>query len=191
MAQINVAQIANTQLNNGTGNGCNCVEFVNGTFTINGTALVNGSLAVNTGTLPISEYYSVYTITYCEGIYLPNYTSPDATPVLIKCSNPSLARRFNLVDIIENAIKRAGAELGVNLSLQSLDWPSGITNAFSYVESAGAAFIGFLIVGLASLLLATMAATLSMFKPSKTTTKFLFITSVVSILLSNLRPEKS
>jgi hypothetical protein len=84
------------------------------------------------------------------------------------------------VDIIETAIKKAGDALGEELSLTNLDWPHGITNAFTYVQSAGAAFIGFLLVGLASLILATLSAFWSLFRASRTTAKFLFITSVVN-----------
>jgi hypothetical protein len=164
----------------GRASGCNCAEIVNGTLTINGTAVINGTLSVGTAKLDIAPFYSVFTINYCEGSYLPNATDPSGSAVLTHCEKPSLARHFNLVDIIEDAIKRAGQALGVELSLSDLDWPQGITNAFTYVNSAGSAFIGIFLVGLASLILATLAAFLSLFRATRATAKFLFITSVVS-----------
>ncbi|ETI27581.1 hypothetical protein G647_00030 [Cladophialophora carrionii CBS 160.54] len=182
MFTINAAQIANTEFNNGTGNGCNCAEIVNGTLTIHGTAVINGTLSVGTAKLDVAPYYSVFTINYCQGGYLPDYADPSGSAVLTHCQKPSLSRHYDLVDIIEDSMKRTGEALGVDLSLDDLDWPQGISNAFTYVNSAGAAFIGFLLVGLASLILATLAAFLSLFRATKTTAKFLFITSVIALV---------
>ncbi|EXJ73140.1 uncharacterized protein A1O5_04289 [Cladophialophora psammophila CBS 110553] len=182
MFNLNISQIANTKFNNGTGNGCNCVEFVNGTLTINGTAVVNGTLTLGYAELDLFEYYSVYAINYCEGNYLPSYQDDHASAVITHCETPSLSRRFDLVKIMETAMTRLGNALGEDISFEDLDWPNGITSAFIYVQSAGAAMIVFFLIGLAFLVLATLAALWVLFTTSKAAVKFILITSVLALL---------
>ncbi|OAP58124.1 hypothetical protein AYL99_07214 [Fonsecaea erecta] len=179
---LNVSQIAHTNFNNGTGNGCNCVEFVNGTLTINGTAVINGTLEVSFAQLDISEYYSVYAINYCEGKYLPSYQDDNASPVILHCETPSLSRRFDLVTIMESAMKRLGDALGEDISFDDLDWPNGITSAFVYVQSAGSAMIVFYLIGLSCLILESLAAVWTLFSASRTPVKLILITSVIALL---------
>ncbi|OQU96446.1 hypothetical protein CLAIMM_02527 [Cladophialophora immunda] len=182
MFSLNVSQIANTKFNNGTGNGCNCVEFVNGTLTINGTAVVNGTLTVGYAQLDLFEYYSVYPINYCEGNYLPSYQDAHASAVITHCETPSLSRRFDLVTIMETAMTRLGNALGEDISLDDLDWPSGITSAFVYVQSAGSAMIVFFLIGLSCLILASLAALWCLFTTNRTAVKLILITSVLALL---------
>ncbi len=181
--QMNVSRIANTTFNNSTGNGCSCVEFVNGTLTINGSAVTDGHTTVEVYDIGISEYYAVYTMNYCEGNYLPHYYDKGAKAVLTSCKTPSVSRRFDLVSIIEDALENVGASLNQTLSLDDLDWPDGITNAFGYVSSASTAMIAFFLIGILFLLLATLAGTIALFRPSKNITVILLMTSVVSAMV--------
>ncbi|KIY00099.1 uncharacterized protein Z520_03784 [Fonsecaea multimorphosa CBS 102226] len=179
---LNVSQIANTKFNNGTGNGCNCVEFTNGTLTINGTAVINGTLTVQYAQLDIFEFYSVYAINYCEGDFLPSFQDPHASAVITHCETPSLSRRFDLVTIMETAMTRLGNALGEDISFDDLDWPNGITSAFVYVQSAVPAMIVFFLIGLSCLLLESFAAVWVLFTTSRTAVKFILITSVLALL---------
>ncbi|KIW79112.1 hypothetical protein Z517_08952 [Fonsecaea pedrosoi CBS 271.37] len=182
MFSLNISQIAHTKFNNGTGNGCNCVEFVDGVLTVNGTAVVNGTLNVGYAELDVFEYYSVYVINYCEGSYLPSYQDDDANAVITRCEKPSLTRHFDLVDILEKAMKDLGSALGEDISFDDLDWPNGITSAFVYAQSAGSAMVVFFIIGLACLILASLAALWCLFTTNRTAVKFLLITSVLALL---------
>ncbi|KAK7888579.1 hypothetical protein LTR67_008925 [Exophiala xenobiotica] len=179
---MNVSRIANEKFNNSTGNGCNCVEFVNGTLTINGSAVTDGHTTVEVYDIGISEYYAVYTMNYCEGNYLPHYYDKGAKAVLTSCKTPSVSRRFDMVSIIEDALDNVGASLNQSLSLDDLDWPDGITNAFDYVASASTAMVAFFFIALVFLLLATLTGTIALFRPSKDITVILLMTSVIAFM---------
>ena len=153
------------------------MEFVNGTLTINGTSVRNGSVDYDTVALGTSEYYAVYTLNYCEGRYLDN------SAVLTHCETPSLNRRFNLAIIVEDAVEKIAKDLNIDLDLKDLDWPNGVTNAFMYVKSAGAALVAFFIVGLLFLLSAVIAAFFGLFTENRFVMIFLLITSIVSFRL--------
>lgn len=178
--QVNASQIANTNFDNSTGNGCNCVEFVNGTLTINGTSVVNGTVETETAALGTAEFYAVYTLNYCEGQYLPDFQDPDASSVLTRCKTPSLGRRFDLAKIVEDAVENLSDTLNQSLNMKDLDWPSGITNAFLYVKSAGSAMVAFFIIGLLFLLVSVLAGALGLFLDNRFVAILLVITSVVS-----------
>lgn len=180
-----MSQIANTNFDNSTGNGCNCVEFVNGTLTINGTSVINGTVETETASLGISEYFAVFVMNYCEGQYLPNYRDPDASAVLTRCQKPSLGKRFDLASIVENAVRTLGDLLNLELNLRDLDWPSGITTAFLYVKSAGSALAAFFIIGILFLLISVLAGALGLFLDNRFVTILLVISSVVSLVPLN------
>lgn len=160
------------------------MEFVNGILTINGSAVDDGHNTVEVVNLGLAQYFAVYTMNWCEGEFLPNVQDPNAQAVLTHCEKPSPGRHFDLVKIVEDAIDNVSAELNQTLSLHSLDWPNGITSAFAYVKSAASAMIAFFLIGIGSLLLATAAGVISLFRPTKNTTVFLFISSVVSSITS-------
>lgn len=178
--QVNASQIANTYFDNSTGNGCNCVEFINGTLTINGTSVENGTVDIETAALGTSEFYAVFAMNYCEGQYLPNFQDSNASPVLTRCKKPSLGKHFDLATIVEDAIENLGKLLNLSLDLDDLDWPDGITSAFLYVKSAGSALTAFLIIGLLFLLISVLAGALGLFLDNRFVTILLVVTSVVS-----------
>ncbi|KEF53802.1 uncharacterized protein A1O9_10203 [Exophiala aquamarina CBS 119918] len=182
MFTVNASQIANTNFDNSTGNGCNCVEFVNGTLTINGTSVENGTIETETASLGTAEYYAVFTLNYCEGQYLPNYRDSDASAVLTRCEKPSLAKRFDLANIIEKAIEQLGDLLNLSLDMDDLDWPNGITNAFLYVKSAGSAMVAFFVIGLLFLLISVLAGALGLFLENRFVTILLVISTVLATL---------
>jgi hypothetical protein len=161
------------------------VEFVNGTLTINGTSVDNGTVETETASLGTAEYFAVFVMNYCEGQYLPNYQDSDASAVLTRCEKPSLAKHFDLAKIVENAIEDLGDLLNLSLNLDDLDWPSGITNAFLYVKSAGSAMTAFFIIGLLFLLISVLAGALGLFLENRFVTILLVISSVVSLIPSN------
>ena len=182
--QVNISTIANTELNNSTGNGT--VEFVNGILTLNGTSAPDGT-EVEVVKLPLSEYYSVYAINYCEGTYLDEGTSA----VITRCSTPSLSRHFNLITIIKDAIKAVGKTLNLTLSLNDLEFPDGFQSAFSYADSAGSAMIVFFVAAALFLVLATLVAIVALFRVNRAITMLLFITSVVSSSSSSFPQGKA
>jgi hypothetical protein len=181
LPQVNTAQIANTQFNNGTGNGCNCVKFDNGVLTINGSAVVNGTIQEGQATLNISEFYSVFPINYCYGSYLPSWNASDAKAVITDCKSPSLSRRFDLTNIVEDALKQLGDSLNTTLDLDDLDWPNEVTNAFQFPQRAGNGMVAIYLIGLSSLILATSSAFLGIFREGRKTVIFLLVTSIVSV----------
>lgn len=164
------------------------MEFVNGTLTINGTSVQNGTVETETASLGTAEYFAVYVLNYCEGQYLPNYQARDASAVLTRCKKPSLTRRFNLAHIIEDAIEQLGDLLNISLNLKDLDWPSGITNAFLYVNSAGSAMVAFFVIGLLFLLISVLAGALGLFLENRFVTILLVISTVVSLAPINCTP---
>ncbi|KAK5064220.1 hypothetical protein LTR84_000053 [Exophiala bonariae] len=182
MFTVNASQIANTNFDNSTGNGCNCVEFINGTLTINGTSVENGTVDTETVELGTSEFYAVFAMNYCEGQYLPDYQDPDAGAVLTRCKKPSLGNHFNLATIVEDAIENVGKLLELSLDLDDLDWPEGITSAFLYVKSAGSALMAFLIIGLLFLLISVLVAALGLFLENRFVTILLVVTSVLATI---------
>jgi hypothetical protein len=129
--------------------------------------------------LDLSEFYAVYAINYCQGKYLPAYYDAHASAVLTHCPRPSLGRHFDLVHVVEDALDAVAAALNETLSLSDLDWPGGITSAFVYVKSVSTALAFFFLVGILSLIVATLAAVFGLFRPSKTVTMIFFVTSMV------------
>jgi hypothetical protein len=187
---VNVAKIANTEFDTAavsTGNGCDCWEFDNGQLTFNGTFFLNGTrvqeTSVESAKLDMKEYYAIFVVNSCEGEYLPNYTSPDASAVLTKCKNPSLSRRFNLADTIKDAINEVNDVLGQDITTEDLNWPSGITNAFLYVESAGTALVIFNIAAIFFLVLAIIFAVIGLFSDGRVVSIALFVLSIVSSMI--------
>lgn len=147
--------------------------------------MVNGTVDTETASLGTAEYFAVFVMNYCEGQYLPNYRASDASAVLTRCEKPSLGKNFDLAKIVEKAIKNLGDLLNLDLNLNDLDWPSGITNAFLYVKSAGSAMAAFFIIGLLFLLISVLAGALGLFLENRFVTILLVISSVVSLIPSN------
>lgn len=145
----------------------------------------NGTVETETASLGTAEYFAVFALNYCEGQYLPNYRDNDASAVLTRCEKPSLTRHFDLANIIEKAIEELGDLLNLSLNLDDLDWPSGITNAFLYVKSAGSAMVAFFVIGLLFLLISVLAGALGLFLENRFVTILLVISTVVSLVPVN------
>ncbi|KAJ2998286.1 hypothetical protein NUW58_g374 [Xylaria curta] len=99
--------------------------------------------------LGISQWYSLHILTFCEGMFAPNASDPDAWFNLTSCTAPQPARRLNLSDVLDHEIQ-AGP---LHKNLNQLPIPESVQNAIDIVNNALLALLAFyaLASGLAGL----------------------------------------
>lgn len=120
-------------------------------------------------------------LNYCEGEYLPDYQSTDASPALTHCSKVSLARHFDLISIINNALSELLETMSLQYNIDDLQWPNGMYNSFQYFKSAQTVTIVLGMAGVALTLILIVVALLAICVNRRWTKMLLFVISMVCL----------
>ncbi|KAF2084009.1 hypothetical protein K490DRAFT_59963 [Saccharata proteae CBS 121410] len=111
--------------------------------------------------LGLSDFYSAHLLTYCSGTYTPQPVPNASVPLssirksTTYCSAPSADFQFNPTAVLSDALANA---TGLDITLDDLDWPAGITAKLNELRAAWSAAIAFYILAIAFTFLALFAA---------------------------------
>ena len=120
----------------------------------------------------LHDFYSAHIMTYCEGFYTPNTTSPAASENVTYCSNRAALFHFDPQAIIES-------ELAPGITLSDIQWPSGIEDGLRAVAAASKAMFVFYVIAIILVGLAFLAAVWGVFAAGRLS---LFVNFALDIL---------
>lgn len=100
---------------------------------------MNNSTNSLTSKLGIQDFYAFYVLDYCEGIYVPSPTSPNAKKKITNCSSRNAFYHFDP----EKALQKSLNESGLRISLDQLGIGEEIKEGFRLIKIL---FIGIMVL---------------------------------------------
>ncbi|KAI9886517.1 MAG: hypothetical protein M1823_001698 [Watsoniomyces obsoletus] len=125
--------------------------------------------------LGIHDFYSAHVLTYCEGYYEPNGTTPGARKSITSCSNRTASNWFYPTQILER-------ELTVGVSLEDLRWPRDIDQGINALRTAFRAMFIAYVVGIVATGLTMLASLAGIFDNRRLTAAINAILALLSFL---------
>lgn len=125
--------------------------------------------------LNISDFYAVHVMNYCEGMFEPNGTAPDAKKNTTHCSGRSALFNFNPRKILEE-------HLPSGITLEDLQWPDEIDDAIHAIRAASIAMFVFWCIGIGFAGFAIIGSVASIFSSGRLTPCGVFVCSILSFL---------
>jgi hypothetical protein len=179
-SQLTSAQLARADISTRSTDACNCTAFEAGTLSINITGDAAIRSEIRREGLELSEFFSIFAINYCEGSFVPDFESEDASPALTKCARPNLGHKFDMRRQVDKSIESFSDRLNVTLE-SDLNWPGDISSAFEYLISATAARVTFMLAGVMFLLLAVVLGEVAIFVDKRIVNVLLVAFSILAL----------
>ncbi|KAH9883240.1 hypothetical protein F4778DRAFT_744733 [Xylariomycetidae sp. FL2044] len=97
--------------------------------------------------LGISQWYSLHVMNWCEGVFSPNATDPNSWYNTTNCTAQQPGVKFNLTDIIIDALNSSDDPLAQFAAQQDLQLPEKVQDAVDYLNGFLLAVFVFYVLG--------------------------------------------
>ena len=137
--------------------------------------LIGDAADAITERLNISDFYAVHVMNYCEGMFEPNGTAPNANKNTTHCSRRNALFQFNPRKVLED-------KLPDGITLEDLRWPDEIDDAVRAIRAASIAMFVFWCIGIGFAGFCIIGSAAGIFSSGRLAACGVFAVSVLSFL---------